>query len=107
MTEQAKTEVLRSVGKFFRPELINRLDELLVFNKLPPSVILNIVDLRLKEVQTRLRPRRITLVVPGEARVWLANKGYSEQFGARAVARVIRDKLVTALAGRMLSGEIK
>ncbi|KAK8854721.1 hypothetical protein IAR55_003460 [Kwoniella newhampshirensis] len=107
ITEATRTEVLKSVGQFFRPELINRLDELLVFNKLPPSIILDIVSLRLKELQTRLNPRRITLDVLDEAKIWLASKGYSEQFGARAVQRVIRDKVVTRVAGKMLDGSIR
>ncbi|WWC71500.1 uncharacterized protein I206_105458 [Kwoniella pini CBS 10737] len=107
ITDVTRSEVLKSVGQFFRPELINRLDELLVFNKLPPSVILDITQLRLKELQSRLDSRRITLDVTEEAKVWLANKGYSEQFGARAVQRVIRDKVVTKVAERLLNGSIK
>ena len=98
---------MRSVGQFFRPELVNRLDELLIFNKLPPSVILDIVTLRLSELRTRLAPRRIKLEVEDDALAWLATKGYSEQFGARAVARVVRDKIVTKVASRLLEGEIK
>jgi ATP-dependent Clp protease ATP-binding subunit ClpB len=99
--------VLDAVGHFFKPELINRLDELLVFNKLPPGIILDIVDLRLRETQSRLSSRRISLDVTNEAKRWLATKGYSEQFGARAVSRVIRDKVVTRLAASMLEGQIK
>lgn len=98
---------MHSVGRFFKPELINRLDELLVFNKLPPSVILDIVGLRLREVQGRLANRRITLDVADEAKRWLAEKGFSDQFGARAIARVVRDKVVSPVAKRMLEGSIK
>lgn len=107
ITPTTKDSVLKAVGRFFKPELINRLDELLVFNKLPPGVILDIVNLRLKEIQQRLDGRRITLDVTDEARAWLANKGYSEQFGARAVNRVIRDKVNTQVAARLLEGTIK
>jgi ATP-dependent Clp protease ATP-binding subunit ClpB len=103
----AREAVLRDVGLFFRPELINRLDELLVFNKLPPSAILDIVSLRLREVQSRLASRRITLNVSDAAKQWLAEKGYSEQYGARAVTRVIRDQVTTPVAGRLLEGTIK
>jgi ATP-dependent Clp protease ATP-binding subunit ClpB len=95
------------VGHFFRPELINRLDELLIFNKLPPSIILSIVNLRISELRTRLAPRRIRLEVDDDALALLATKGYSEKFGARAVARVVRDKIVTVVASRLLEGEIK
>lgn len=99
--------MLASVGTFFRPELINRLDEQLIFNKLPPTVILDIVRLRLRELQDRLTSRRIRLDVDDEALAWLASKGYSEEFGARAVARIVRDKVITRVASRMLDGSIK
>jgi ATP-dependent Clp protease ATP-binding subunit ClpB len=107
ITDTARASVLESVGTFFKPELINRLDELLVFNKLPPGIILDIVDLRVRELQSRLSGRRITLEVSDEARRWLATKGYSEQFGARAVARVVRDRVITRVAARMLEGSIR
>ena len=63
--------------------------------------------LRLSEVQKRLNPRRITLQVDDATKEWLADKGYSEKFGARAVTRVVRDQVVTPIAGRMLDGSIK
>jgi len=107
ITDKAREAVLAAIGRFFRPELINRLDELLVFNKLPQSVIHDIVGLRLKELQGRLDARRIVLDVSQEAQAWLAEKGYSEHFGARAVARVIRDKVVSPIAMRSISGAIK
>jgi len=107
VTDKARDAVLAAMGRFFRPELINRLDELLVFNKLPQSVIHDIVGLRLKELQGRLDARRITLDVSEEAQAWLAEKGYSEHFGARAVARVIRDKVVSPIAMQSISGSIK
>lgn len=86
---------------------MNRLDELLIFNKLPPSVILDIVSLRLRELQDRLSGHRIRLEVDDDALAWLASKGYSEAFGARAVARIVRDKVITRVASRMLEGTIK
>jgi ATP-dependent Clp protease ATP-binding subunit ClpB len=107
ITSRTREAVLASVGTFFRPELVNRLDELLIFNKLPPSVILDIVSLRLGELRTRLAPRRIKLEVDDDALAWLASKGFSEQFGARAVARIARDKVVTRIASRLLEGDIK
>ncbi|WOO77026.1 Heat shock protein 78, mitochondrial [Vanrija pseudolonga] len=107
VSDSAKAAVLRDVGKFFKPELINRLDELVVFNKLPPSIILDIVNLRLKEVQSRLSGRRITLDVTEPAREWLAKKGYSDRYGARAVQRVVREQISNPLALKMLNGTVK
>ncbi|OXH01323.1 hypothetical protein C370_07256, partial [Cryptococcus neoformans A1-35-8] len=106
ITEATRTNVLDHVGRFFRPELINRLDELLIFNKLPPSIIINIVDLRLREVQKRLEDRRITLDVGDDVKAWLARKGYSEHFGARAVARIVRDVVTNKVASKLLDGSI-
>ncbi|BEI83205.1 hypothetical protein CcaverHIS002_0310730 [Cutaneotrichosporon cavernicola] len=106
VSASAKNAVLRDVNKFFRPELINRLDELVVFNKLPPSTILDIVNLRLAEVAARLAAKRITLDVTEPAREWLAKKGYSDRYGARAISRVVRDKISNPLALKMLNGEI-
>lgn len=107
VSESAKAQVLKDVNKFFKPELINRLDELVVFNKLPPSVIKDIVDLRLSEVQSRIADKHIRLDVTEAARDWLATKGYSDRYGARAVQRMVRDKVSNPLALRMLNGEIK
>lgn len=107
VSESARAAVLKDVGRFFKPELINRLDELVVFNKLPPHIITDIVNLRLKEVQGRLSGRRITLDVSEPAREWLAKKGWSDRYGARAVQRVIRDQVANPLALRMLEGTVK
>ena len=78
-----------------------------MFNKLPQNIIYDIVGLRLKELQQRLNPRRVALDVSDEARAWLAEQGYSEHFGARAVARVVKDKIITPIAKKSLTGEIK
>ncbi|ORX38433.1 P-loop containing nucleoside triphosphate hydrolase protein [Kockovaella imperatae] len=107
ISESARAKVMAATAQFFRPELLNRLDDRLVFNKLPPKVMLDIVDLRLSEVQKRLDSRRIKLEVDDAARQWLAEEGYSEAFGARAVARMIKDKVVKPIANQLLDGTIK
>jgi ATP-dependent Clp protease ATP-binding subunit ClpB len=107
VSESARNSVLREVGTFFKPELINRLDELVVFNKLPPSIIMDIVKLRINEVASRLTSRRISLHVTEPAREWLAKKGYSDRYGARAVQRVIRDKISNPLSIKLLDGTVK
>ena len=107
VTDATRSEMMTAIGHYFRPEVINRLDEVLVFNKLPRSTVLDIVALRLREVQSRLDPHRITLDVNEESRQYLAEKGFSDKFGARAITRVIRDRIVTPIASRMLDGSIK
>lgn len=107
ITPEVRGQVLDAVGRYFKPELINRLDEQFIFNNLPRRVVRDIVDLRLREVQGRLDGRRIRLDVSNEVKEYLAEEGYSEAFGARAIGRVIRDRLSSKIAGKLLKGEIK
>lgn len=104
---EAKAEVLERTQEYFPPELLNRLDSMLVFNKLSRSSILKVVDLRLDDVADRLKHRRIELDVDDTARNWLAKKGYSEMYGARAIARVVRTDVLFPLAQKLLRGTIR
>jgi ATP-dependent Clp protease ATP-binding subunit ClpB len=107
ITPETRGKVLEAVGRYFKPELINRLDEQLIFNNLPRRVVRDIVDLRLREVQSRLDGRRIRLDISDEVKEYLAEEGYSEAFGARAIGRVIRDRLSSQIASKLLQGDIK
>ena len=104
---QAKSEVLERTSEYFPPELLNRLDSMLVFNKLSRNSILKVVSLRLDDVSNRLKNRRITLDVDETAREWLAKHGYSDTYGARAIARVVRTDLLFPLAQKLLKGTIR
>ena len=107
VTPEARAEVLERTSEYFPPELLNRLDSMLVFNKLSKSSILAVVDLRLEDVAARLRPRRITLDVDADTRAWLAREGYSEIYGARAIARIVRTEVLFPLAQKLLKGTIR
>ena len=104
---EAKSEVLERTSEYFPPELLNRLDSMLVFNKLSRNSILKVVSLRLDDVSNRLKNRRITLDVDQTAKEWLAKHGYSETYGARAIARVVRTDLLFPLAQKLLKGTIR
>lgn len=78
-----------------------------VFNKLSRKSILDVVSLRLKDVADRLRNRRITLDADDMAREWLAQQGYSEVYGARAIARVVRTDVLFPMAQKLLKGTIR
>lgn len=93
VTADAKDRVISRANEYFAPEMLNRLDSIQVFNKLSRASIMEVVSLRLKEVGHRLVDRRITMDVDGPAKEWLANEGYSETYGARAIARVVRTKV--------------
>ncbi|KAG6381855.1 P-loop containing nucleoside triphosphate hydrolase protein [Boletus reticuloceps] len=107
VTEAARAEVLERTSEYFPPELLNRLDAILVFNKLSRSAILDVVTLRLNDVTERLKDRRITLDVDEATRAWLVKKGYSEVYGARAIARVVRTEVLFPLAQKLLRGTIR
>jgi ATP-dependent Clp protease ATP-binding subunit ClpB len=107
VTQEAKDLVMERTTEYFPPELLNRLDSILVFNKLSRRSILDVVSLRLNDVASRLKDRRITLGVDAEARNWLAEKGYSEIYGARAIARVVRTEVLFPLAQKLLKGTIR
>lgn len=98
---------MERTSEYFPPELLNRLDAMPVFNKLSRSAILDVVALRLNDVAERLRDRRITLDVDEAARAWLVMKGYSEVYGARAIARVVRTEVLFPLAQKLLRGTIR
>ncbi|KAF9020632.1 hypothetical protein BDZ89DRAFT_1202694 [Hymenopellis radicata] len=107
VTPEARDEVLERTSSYFPPELLNRLDTTLVFNKLSRESILQVVDLRLKDVAERLKGRRIVMDVDDTARNLLAKQGYSQVYGARAIARVVRTDLLFPLAQKLLKGTIR
>lgn len=107
VTPAARTEVLERVAEQFPPELLNRLDSMVVFNRLAHESILRVVDLRLGDVAARLAQRRIKLDVDDAARAWLAQKGFSDVYGARAIARVVRTDVLFPLAQKLLVGTIR
>jgi ATP-dependent Clp protease ATP-binding subunit ClpB len=107
VTPSARSEVLERVSEQFPPELLNRLDSTLVFNRLSHDSILRVVDLRLRDVAARLAQQRIKLDVDDAARAWLAEKGFSDVYGARAIARIVRSEVLFPLAKKMLVGTIR
>lgn len=103
----AREEVIERTQMFFPPELLNRLDSMLVFNKLSRKSILEVVSLRLRDVADRLKARRITLDVDDGAKDVLAQHGYSQAYGARAIARIVRTDVLFPLAQKLLKGTIR
>jgi len=91
---------------FFKPEFVNRIDEIVRFRPLTREDITKIVDIQLRQLESRLAERRITLVVSDEARTWLGDRGYDPTFGARPLRRVIQRELGDRLAVAMLEGKV-
>jgi len=98
----AKSKVMESLKNFFRPEFLNRLDEIIVFDILSPETIAEIVKLQVNNVVARLRSKEIELVVTDEVMEFLAREGYDPKFGARPLKRVIQSKILTPVANMMV-----
>ena len=95
---------LREEG--FRPEFINRIDEVIIFHQIAREQMKNIVDIQVGHLQPRLAERQITLQLSEEARTFLANEGYDPQFGARPLKRVIQKEVENRIARAILDGTI-
>jgi len=105
--EAARDQVMEIVRRSFRPEFLNRLDEIILFNRLGRSEMKRIVDIQLRHLQQLLAERKITLKIDDTAKTWLANTGYDPVYGARPLKRVIQRELQNPLATMLLSGTIK
>jgi ATP-dependent Clp protease ATP-binding subunit ClpB len=103
--DEVKPKIQELLRSSFRPELLNRIDEILVFNRLAKENILKIADIQLRSVQKRLEGRRLKLEVTGEAKQFLADIGYDPLFGARPLKRAIQAELENPLAKAVLSGQ--
>lgn len=104
--EARKQAVMNAVHAHFKPEFINRLDDLIVFDPLTRDELAHIVDIQVKAVADRLTERRITLNVTKSAREWLADRGYDPAFGARPLRRLVQSEVGDQLARMLLSGAV-
>ncbi|MFZ5992917.1 MAG: ATP-dependent chaperone ClpB [Deinococcota bacterium] len=105
--ETIRNRVFEVLQKNFRPEFLNRLDEIVVFKPLTQEQIAQIVEIQLEGLRRRLAERRITLELSPEAKRFLAERGYDPVFGARPLKRVIQRELETPLAKKILAGEVQ
>jgi ATP-dependent Clp protease ATP-binding subunit ClpB len=103
--DKTKGKVLESLKKHFRPEFLNRLDEIVVFDILSKEAIKEIVELRTDVVRKRLADKGITLSVTDAAYAYLAEEGYDPQYGARPLNRLIHTKILNPIAEKIISGD--
>jgi len=99
--------VLAEMRRHFRPEFLNRVDDVVMFKRLSEEQLRNIVDLQLKHIEKLLADKNMKLEVSDEAKAELAKQGYDPQLGARPVKRVIQQKIQNALAMKLLEGQFK
>ena len=101
--DQAKEKVTESLKTYFRPEFLNRLDEIIIFDILSAETIRSIVEIQVREVQKRLEHKEIRLTVSSDVMDYLAKEGYDPKFGARPLKRVIQNKILTPVASMMIN----
>jgi len=106
ITPHMRDQVMMAVKASFRPEFLNRLDEILIFHRLSRSNMAQIVKIQLQGLQKRLEERKITLTVDDQALHWLAEAGYDPLYGARPLKRVIQRTIQDPLALMLLEGDI-
>ena len=104
--ESARDQVMEVVRAAFRPEFLNRLDEVILFHRLSRGDMTDIVDIQLRSLQALLEERKIMLEIEESGRTWLANAGYDPVYGARPLKRVIQRQLQNVLASMILEGAI-
>ena len=100
-------KVTSELTKYFRPEFLNRLDEIIVFNKLSKDNLSEILDNIVKQIETRLVDINVKIVLTEGARKYFIDNGYDEAFGARPLKRLVSNKLETLLATKLINNEIK
>jgi ATP-dependent Clp protease ATP-binding subunit ClpB len=99
-------QVMAAVRSAFKPEFINRLDDVIVFDPLKPEELVQIVDIQLAQLQKRLAQRRLTLEVSQPAKTWLAERGFDPMYGARPLRRLVQQAIGDQLAKMLLAGEV-
>jgi ATP-dependent Clp protease ATP-binding subunit ClpB len=106
-TDKVRDQVMAEVRAHFRPEFLNRVDEIILFHRLKRDQMSRIVDIQFAYLQKLLEERKITIALDAKARDWLADKGYDPAYGARPLKRVIQKSVQDPLAELILSGRIK
>jgi ATP-dependent Clp protease ATP-binding subunit ClpC len=104
--KEVRSKALDGLKRVFRPEFINRIDQIVVFHSLGKTELYQIVDLLLNQVRARLSEQKIELVISDEVRDFLLQEGYDEEYGARPLRRAIQTYVDDALADALLAGEI-
>jgi ATP-dependent Clp protease ATP-binding subunit ClpB len=106
-TDAVRDEVMAVVRSSFRPEFLNRVDEIILFHRLKRADMTRIVDIQMQHLAKLLEERKITVAIEPAAREWLADKGWDPAYGARPLKRVIQKQVQDPLAELILSGRIK
>lgn len=104
--EEMRGKVLGALQESFKPEFLNRIDEIIIFHPITPEMLRRIVDLQIELVQKRLNEKNIKIIVTPAARSYLSEKGYNPAYGARPLKRVIQNEILDELALRIIEEKI-
>ena len=107
ITDEARDEIDTILKQHFRPEFLNRLDEIICFKALEKDVVFGIVELILKGVINRVKEKGVELSFTKNSVRWLVEEGYDMEFGARPLKRIVQSQVETLVARKLISGEIK
>jgi ATP-dependent Clp protease ATP-binding subunit ClpC len=102
-----ESKIRNELKERMKPELLNRIDEIIIFHALSEKDLVQIVDIQLSEMSKRIALRHITVNVTDKAKKWLAKQGYDPNFGARPLKRIIQTSILDPLSLKIISGEIK
>jgi ATP-dependent Clp protease ATP-binding subunit ClpA len=105
--ESYRGKVMESLRESFRPEFLNRIDEVVIFNPLRRVDIEHIVDLQVDQIQDRLNEHRIKIFIDPAAKKYLAKEGFDPEYGARPLKRLMQKAILDALADKIIRGELK
>jgi ATP-dependent Clp protease ATP-binding subunit ClpB len=100
-------EIMAELKRHFRPEFLNRVDDVIIFQSLDEEDLARIVDIQLEKLKKRLAQQQLTLEVDATAKKLLAKEGYDPQFGARPLKRAVQEHILNPLSMRLLEGEFK
>jgi len=105
--EEAEEKMRALLKEYFRPEFLNRIDEIITFHRLDQSHMREIIEIQLRRIQERLAAKRIKIELTDRVKDYLAREGYDEEFGARPLKRTLQTRLLDPLSLHILSGRVK
>jgi ATP-dependent Clp protease ATP-binding subunit ClpB len=105
--DDMKTKVTKELHNYFRPEFLNRIDEIIIFQNLSQKELNKIIDIQIKAFENRLAERKIHVELTAKARDFISSKGYDPAFGARPLKRAVQTYLLNPLSSKLISGEFK
>jgi ATP-dependent Clp protease ATP-binding subunit ClpB len=105
--EDLKEKIMESLREFFRPEFLNRIDEIIIFNPLSMEDLKKIIDIQVERINQRLKEKNLAISLTESAKRYFAEKGYSSEYGARPLKRLMEKEILDVLADKIINQEIE